>query len=373
MAEPIVWPLEDHTAAKHGLLEAYLKAWLPIMGQQALDVSRRGLDSGKPRLLLVDGFAGPGVYEDGQAGSPILMLRTLLGHSAFGRLDRVKFMFLFIEHDKRRVARLEAEVDALGPLPKNVTVMIEAGHYEDVFGQLITDIQGRGKVIVPTFAFVDPFGYSHSSMSLAGSLLDFPRTEVLIFLPLSAISRFVGRDGQDAAMDSLFGCSDWRDAIELRGEERNEFLMDLFRAQLAKAAGVKHVRSFQLRTRDGKDYRLVFGLAHDRGLEIAKDAMWAVDTLAGTSYVARMDTGEPVLFNEAPPVHLLLAALKQTFGTEPFTIEDAQRRTLDTVFRAAHLKKMTLAPAERSGELEVTGARARRFTYPAGTEMRFTA
>ena len=59
MPEPVLWPLDDHTRAKHRVLRAYLDQWLPIMGQQALKVHRAGA-ANPPRLLLVDGFAGPG-------------------------------------------------------------------------------------------------------------------------------------------------------------------------------------------------------------------------------------------------------------------------------------------------------------------------
>ena len=73
---------------------------------------------------------------------------------------------------------------------------------------MLWDQDAHTRTLVPTIAFIDPFGYSTASMSLAGRLLAFPRCEALIFLPLSFIHRFVGRDGQEAALTSLFGCED---------------------------------------------------------------------------------------------------------------------------------------------------------------------
>jgi hypothetical protein len=58
MAEPVLWPLDDHTRAKHRVLRAYLDAWLPVTGQQAAKFA--GHSSDRPRLLLVDGFAPAG-------------------------------------------------------------------------------------------------------------------------------------------------------------------------------------------------------------------------------------------------------------------------------------------------------------------------
>lgn len=369
MVEPVLWDMEPHTAAKHRVLRSYLDAWIPVMAQQALHV--RGHSVEKPRLLVVDGFAGPGQYATGEPGSPLIMLDALLSHSAFPRLENVDFFFLFIEHDGRRIDRLRQEVAAQGKLPSNVSIRFEHGEFESTFGSLIDDTTERGKILVPTFAFIDPFGYSTASMSVTGRLLDFPRCEVLFFLPLSFVHRFVGREGQEEALTSLFGCEDWRGAIGLRGEARRDFLLQLFERKLGENASVKHVRSFQLRTQDGNDYRLVFGVGHDKGLEIAKDAMWTVDPVAGTSYMATTQSGQEVLFalgdmlDTAP----LLAELRAKFGTEWFTIEQAERCTLiDTPFRKGHLRQRTLQPAERRSLLQVervgpTGYRGARLRF----------
>lgn len=68
MSEPVLWPLDDHTRAKHRVLAAYLAAWLPVMGQQAKRFRGR---KDPPRLLVVDGFAGPGRYETGEDGEQL--------------------------------------------------------------------------------------------------------------------------------------------------------------------------------------------------------------------------------------------------------------------------------------------------------------
>jgi three-Cys-motif partner protein len=370
MTEPVLWELDPHTAAKHRVLRAYLDAWIPVMAHQALAVPN--LSTEAPRLLFVDGFAGPGRYAKGEPGSPLIMLDALLSHSAFERLGGVSFFFLFIEHDKRRVERLRSEVASLSRLPANVSVHIEHGEFESTFGSLVDGVTDRGKILVPTFSFIDPFGYSSASMSLTGRLTGFPRCEVLFFLPLSFVHRFVGREGQDVALTSLFGSDEWRHAATLSGEARRTYLLELFEQQLASGAHVKHVRSFQLRTQDGNDYRLVFALGHRKGLELAKDAMWAVDPAGGTSYVATTESGQEVLFGPAELVDTapLLGELRSKFVNDWFTIEQAEECTLfDTPFRIGQLRRDTLAPAERKGVLEVERTGRSGFK---GARMRFT-
>jgi hypothetical protein len=132
--------------------------------------------------------------------------------------------------------------------------------------------------------------------------------------------------------------------------------LELFERQIERSEGVEFARSFQLRTQDGNDYRLVFSLGHLKGLEIAKDAMWSVDPVAGTSYTATTESGQEVLFSPGDTVDTapLLAELRSQFETEWFTIDQADRCTLvDTPFRKGHLRQRTLQPAEREGALEV--------------------
>lgn len=190
-------------------------------------------------------------------------------------------------------------------------------------------------------------------MSLTGRLLTYPRCEVLVFLPLSFVHRFVGRDGQEDALTALFGCEDWREAISLQGEERRAFLLELFERQLAANPTVAHVRSFQLRTQDGNDYRLVFGVGHDKGLDFAKDAMWKVDPIAGTSYVATVETGQEVLFSAVVDTSALLGGA---------ALQVRQRLVYDRRGRAPHAHRHTVsrsAPAPEDAAARREGRTSR--------------
>jgi len=365
MAETL-WPLDDHTRAKHRILRAYLDAWIPVMGRTAKGRSR----AENPRLLLVDGFAGPGRYKTGEDGSPLIMLKALLEHSDFDNLTSVEFIYLFIESDKARVDHLKAELDAI-EIPDNVTCHIEEGTFEDKFGEIVNEIHEKDSSLIPTFAFVDPFGYSFTPMSLAGKFLDFPRCEALFFLPMVDIVRFVGREKQDDAMNSLFGTDRWKEAIGLEGDERRAFLLSLFEDQLQ----VNHVRSFEIRTDRGREYRLVFACEHEKGLGLMKRAMWSVDPSKGVKYIAaRKKDGQEVLFTSDPKTAdtgPLLDHLRERFGTDWFTIEEAEQTTLlDTSFlHDGHLKNRTLLPARKDGLIDVDNSGRRGF--PAKTRIRF--
>lgn len=359
------------------VLKSYLNGWYPIMVNQSLKVRRIG--GKRPKLLIVDGFAGPGQYVGGAEGSPLIMLRTLLEHGKMPRRDEVDFEFRFIEVDERCLQNLRDTVSVLGDLPANISVSYHHGKFRDEFNLILSQLEADPADFPPSFVFVDPFGYKENDLSLVGRFLDIERCESLTFLPLSNIHRFVTEEDVEDALDSLFTTKRWREARDLEGDERKAFLMRLYEGQLLDRKGVEFVRSFQLLTDSGNDYRLVFGLGDKRGLSIAKDAMWFADPVSGTKFRSRTHSNNDlVLF--APDENLdtgpLLKELRSRFGTEWFRIEDAlDCALLDTPYREAHLRKPTLKPAEDGGLIEVDRPGDRGYPpakdRPPGTKIRF--
>src|SRR5438445_3017606 len=152
-----LWKLEAHSRGKHHILRRYIQAWLPIMSK------------GNARLVIVDAFAGPGRYLGGEEGSPLILLKAYLNHSYRARM-KSEVIYLFIEERRDRVEHLRSELSQLS-LPENVKVDIEHGRYEQIFGSRLHALQEQGRELAPTFAFVDPFGYSDASMDLTGQFL----------------------------------------------------------------------------------------------------------------------------------------------------------------------------------------------------------
>ena len=82
-----IWPLESHTEAKHVILRKYLDAWLPIVTRFS------------KRVLIIDGFAGPGIYSGGEDGSPIIAIKAVKEHKI--KIES-EVRFLLIENRKDR-------------------------------------------------------------------------------------------------------------------------------------------------------------------------------------------------------------------------------------------------------------------------------
>jgi three-Cys-motif partner protein len=358
MAAPttVLWDRDEHTAAKHRILRKYLDAWLPIMARY------------NPKLLLIDGFAGPGRYTGGEDGSPLIMLNAFLEHEFRDRISTRELVYFFIESHPGRAEHLAHEIDAMRPLPSNTSAFPIHGEYSEVMERVLADVSH----LVPTFAFIDPFGFKDTKLVLTSRILGFPRCEVLVYFPTPFLARFVGHPDTIEAFNTLYGDRAWEAAIPLRGEERRQMLHDLFRDALARSA--TYVRSFEIVTAESMGYHLFFGTSNPLGLEKMKEAMWAVDPTGGLRYRDSTIRDQMVLFEPAPDFNVLRDVLRSHFGATPFSVEQAEEFTLlSTPFLPKrHLKRRTLAIEERAGRLDVRRpAGARAGSYVPGSVLRF--
>jgi hypothetical protein len=208
-------------------------------------------------------------------------------------------------------------------------------------------------------------------MSLTGRFLNFQQCEVLIYVPLSFVGRFVGREGQEDALTSLFGTTRWQEAIPMGWRRRRKFLHDLFRDQLKADCGLRFVRSFEILTnKPNSGYHLFFGTNSTVGLERMKSVMWAVDRVEGRRFKDATMPDQQVLFEpDEPDVTVLEQALREHFGTRVFTIDEAESFTLvQTPYLSKHLKKPILKRLELDGELDIVTAIVgrRKGTYADG-------
>jgi three-Cys-motif partner protein len=357
-----VWDLELHTAAKHAILRRYLQAWIPI------------LSSVHGRVVYIDGFAGPGVYSRGEDGSPVIALKAALEHSS--RM-RGEITFLFIELDHQRKLSLERVVGAMS-LPSNFRVTIHEGKCDETIGGLLDDLDRSGGRLAPTFAFLDPFGFSHTPFSLVKRLMGHPRCEVLITFMYEEINRFLTQEQMPQHFDSLFGCPAWAGARDLPSSgQRMAFLRDLYRQQLEKEAGVTFVRSFEMLNRDNRtDYFLFFGTKSIDGLKKMKEAMWKVDEGGTFQFSDATDPAQNVLFEAGPDVADLRAKLIAAFHDKSVSIEALEEFVLaNTPYRETHLRKPILVPMEKAippGIAVISApSKRKRGQFPPGTVIKF--
>lgn len=355
-----IWHLEPHTAAKHEILRRYLQAWAPILSQGNF-----------PRLVFVDGFAGPGRYSKGEEGSPLIALKAVIEQS---RPIKAQVDFHFIELDEQRAKHLASELSQLR-LPRNLLAKVHGKRsFQEVFPEVwnsYAPISGRPRP--PTFVFIDPFGFK-IPFSYVAKILRAQSCEVLITFMFEEINRFLSQEQQPENFDDLFGCRDWRKGRDIKvPKERVKFLHDLYQSQLVQTGGAAFVRSFAMRNeRNTMDYFLFFGTNNELGLKKIKEAMWRVDESGTYTFSDATDPKQSVLFAAEPNRELLKRLILDRFGGLEAALSEIERFVVrDTPFRETHFKKV-LQSLEVDGEILPLDAPAtrRRGTY-ADIKQRF--
>jgi three-Cys-motif partner protein len=354
----VSWELAAHTAAKLEILGAYLRAWFPIL------IRAPNFE----RIIYVDGFAGPGRYKGGEDGSPVVALKAALS-ALNGQIER-PCEFHFVERDRAVAAALSANIEHFKQhheVPLSFEIFIhDQLTFEEAYQRRI-----RGRMQAhpraPAFALVDPFGWTGIPMSILGDLVRRPSTEILVNFMFEEINRFLFHPDQVENFDTLFACADWRRGSDMRGLTRKQFIHDLYRDQLRRAAGARYVRSFEMRNeRNVCDYFLYFASNNRLGLEKMKEAMWKVDPAGGFTFSDATNLDQAVLFQAEPDRRALRRLIAIRFAGLRPTVKQVENFVVeDTPFHAGHYRKV-LAALEKNGELMPINPAPtrRRGTYP---------
>lgn len=355
MATPreTLWELDPHTTAKHEILRRYLAAWFPILGTY------------HSRIVYIDGFSGPGRYKNGEAGSPVIALEVALSHrkSASGEIA-----FWFIEERDDRLEHLKQELAAF-TLPGHFKVTAEAGRFHEKFGKVLDALEADQYALAPTFAFIDPFGFSGIPFSLIERLLKHKRCEVFITFMVDAINRFLEHP-EDKVVQHIVDAFGGGEAVEIaKGSgDRIVELRELYQSKLAEVS--RYVRFFEMRDRqDRPQYYLFFATNNELGHLKMKDAMWKVDPNGDFRFSDATNPRQMVLF-EADPTNVLAAHVREEFRAKG-TVTGLNVRTFvenNTAYLKKHMTQ-ALKQEEEKGllkvdDLKTDGKKRRANTYP---------
>jgi three-Cys-motif partner protein len=156
---------------KHGILKRYPVVFASAAGQRAA------------RVVLLDGYAGRGRYDDDTPGSPMLLLDTAAHTSSFRHVE-----CLFVERDRANFEELCKVIE------EHRTTDVACEAYEGELSHHLEAILGRA-ADAALFAFLDPFGTALNYDELTQRFLgrpERPPTEVLLHFSVNAVRRIGG-------------------------------------------------------------------------------------------------------------------------------------------------------------------------------------
>jgi three-Cys-motif partner protein len=125
---------------------------------------------------------------------------------------RGKIELLFIEQDLRRSAHLKVLLQQQGKelsCPPGLRVRVITDIFVNEMEKILTVMrqQNAAGSPIPTFVFIDPFGYSHTPLSIIARIMNLSMCEVLITFMAEEINRFLEVDyrTKEHHYDMLFG------------------------------------------------------------------------------------------------------------------------------------------------------------------------
>ncbi|MDY7108699.1 MAG: three-Cys-motif partner protein TcmP [Planctomycetota bacterium] len=266
---------------KDRILGSYLRAYLPKIATQ------------KHPVLLVDGFAGPGKFGDGEAGSPLIICQAVRSAKERGLSVPVRFMCIESDPDLfRRLKSLMAQFDFADA---------KQGRFNDHTHEIEQFARDHS-----TFLYIDPWtveGLLWTELDLIFHQLQDSRMSVEVLLNwnsasfvrrgLGAMSRQIPEPDPEAEdleevdarilappslerLDEVIGTSDWRKILssDMPFCEMVASIADLFADKLrSRFAEVCRHAMLALPTHTIPKYYLVFASRHAHALRLMNDEM----------------------------------------------------------------------------------------------------
>lgn len=269
------WNAKPHTIAKIAILKSYLDAYFPILGQSKFDQD----------LVFIDGFAGPGEYNNYPEGSPIAALNSAIKvrSSLDSRWRAGKIHFAFIEKERPQYEHLLQKTDEFKDYELIRSGKIKIHCFSKSFEDGIPEVKQQLPNAFykwPLFAFIDPFGATGAPFSSIAEILQSPCSEVLINLDTDGIARNFWA-GNENTLTRVFGDNSWQQHLspDPSSHETCERILELYKKKLRALPGVRYVFSFEMRSaRVGLvNYHLVFASKNPLGLDKMKEAMRKID------------------------------------------------------------------------------------------------
>jgi three-Cys-motif partner protein len=269
-ANPFFVSKKAAAVLKHALLDQYLVPFAAKVGKTA--------PSG--RVVYIDGYAGPGRYEDGTKGSPALVLEQAAAVAGYRQLE-----CLFVERRRADFTRLKQLVD------ESKTAGIACDAYKGSIARHLDDLLTKA-ADAPLFVFLDPFGLGLPFDMMATKVLGGARgpngykTEVLLNFSANATRRIGGfldpacraknRDSTLESMDINCGGAWWRDVYGQydNSAKRVEAIATEYARKLGSAVSAAAWTS-DVRNRATLQpvYHLVFFSRHPDGIWLFGDSL----------------------------------------------------------------------------------------------------
>ncbi len=353
---------EDQSEVKARIVSKYFYVWAKIMAPR----------SRSARIGYIDLFAGPGRYKDGSASTPLMVLERAIAEPAL----RNSLVTYFNDEDPEHAKNLESEIAKLtGIETLKYKPDIQTGNVGESIAANLQSVS-----LVPTFSFIDPFGYKGLSLGLVQGAIKDWGCDCVFFFNYNRINAGISNELVEEHIDSLFGterAAKIREIIKDKTPAQREAIILENIAEAIKELGGKYVLPFRFRNAAGtrSTHHLIFVSKHVRGYEIMKEIM-AKESSTHDQGVPSLeyspaDANTPLLFSLQRPLERLIEELPDRFaGRTMSMIEIYNEHHIDTPFVKKNYKDALLA-LEASKQIAVHPVTRKAGTFADHVSVKF--
>jgi three-Cys-motif partner protein len=221
----------DQSEVKALIVSQYFDIWAKVIAPNTM------LSDGK--LAYIDLFAGPGRYEDGSASTPLMVLGKAIASAKVA----AALVSIFNDMDENHTTTLRKEI---GALPGKSSLKYDPEIYEGEVNRSIADYFEKTKLI-PTFSFIDPFGYKGLSWALIRSVIKDWGSDCVFFFNYSRINAGINNPIVNEHMEALFGKENLehlRASLNASQINREGVIVEHLKTAMIEA-GAKYVQMFR--------------------------------------------------------------------------------------------------------------------------------
>jgi three-Cys-motif partner protein len=324
--------VREQSQIKARIVQKYFWAWANVIIPSAKRQDNR--------ILYIDLFAGPGRYKDGTISTPLLVLEKAIED----RNMRQMLVTYFNDRDIDSAGRLTKAIDRLPGIEK---LKYKPRVSNEVVG---SEIEKRlaGLRLIPTFFFVDPWGYKGLSLGLISSVLQNWGSDCVFFFNYNRVNMGLNNPAVREHMDALFGVShaeSLRDRIVgLKPDDRENCIVEELCTAL-KEKGASYVLPFTFKNEEGTrtSHHLIFATKHFKGYEIMKGIM-AKESSEHHQGVASFEYSPaseqfPILHGLSRPLDTLQKMLLNDFAGQTTTMKSIyENHCVGTPFISSNYK-----------------------------------
>lgn len=339
---PEKWEYKEHTKIKHEILGKYLIAWTKVLG---------GVFN---NIHVFDCFAGRGRYSKDEEGSPLIIINSIAEVRKMTGKPPIASC-IFIEKNANNYANLKNEISELCLKHSD---WLYVGLYNDEFADVARIIvEEYGNATIPSFFFIDPFGFGGVPFTTISDILSFQKSEVFITFMIRDVKRFLESDSHKHSIEELYGiCNVAKEIVEKYSDLSQEHaLLKLYRDRLHSVGNVKYTFPFKMDAdeRLQTTYYLIHCTNSPLGCEIMKNIMYKSGTEGRFGYFGPAE-GQMIL-SQFEGVQKLKEFLSSRFTGNTISYQKIRHKTLmDTDFSQKSYREAILE-LEKAGKVTIKG------------------